>query len=97
MEFPSLNKANSNLKPAVIAINVGGTEDDLKKYIKDNDLNMDVVLDVDNKLSGAFAVSAYPTNVIIDKKGKVLGIIPGMLDDDSIKSIVKDIEAGAIK
>ncbi len=57
---------------------------------------MEVISDKDRKLAGSFGISAYPTTAVIDKKGRLLGVIPGALDDESIESLVKDIEAGKI-
>ncbi len=97
MEFPALNKANAVEKPVVIAINIGADKSTLNKYIKENNLNMEVIMDKDRTLSGAFGISVFPTTAVIDKKGRLLGVIPGALNDESIEGLVKDIEAGKIK
>ncbi len=92
IEFPSLNKSNSENRPVVIAINVSDSEAEVRKYIKENDLNMDVVLDKDDVLKGAFGISKLPTTVLIGKKGKLAGVVVVKLDDNIIENLVKEID-----
>ncbi len=90
------NKINASKKAVVIYVNVGEDKSIVEKYIKDNDLNMNVVLDKNRKIANAFGISTFPTTVFINKKCKVIGIVPTALDENALSTIVKDIESGSI-
>ena len=51
----------------VITIAVKSDSKEIKKYIKDNNLNFKVVNDVDGTIARKFNISAYPTTFIYDK------------------------------
>jgi len=67
-----------NGKLQFIGIACNDNESDLKKVIKDNDVQWTQILNEKNyDLSSKFAIEAYPTNIILDKNGIVIGIYKG--------------------
>jgi thiol-disulfide isomerase/thioredoxin len=86
-EMPELNKIAREYSnnPNIVFISVArDNKDDLERFLKDNPFAYHVV-DEGKDIAEDFAVNNYPTNVIIDKEGKVrfrsVGYGPYKLED----------------
>jgi len=66
----------------VIAINVGESEETVRKFVEEGGYELTVVLDPDALLSIKYLVGAVPTTYYIDAQGINLGAYPGMLPKD---------------
>ena len=58
---------------AVVAVNMGEPAEKVKAYKAKQRLNFSHLLDPDNKAVALFAVSATPTNFLLDRQGRILG------------------------
>lgn len=74
-ELPTVNELQKKLGDRIefIGINVGinEMEEDVKRYIKKNSLDFEMVFDKDRKVSRSFGVMGTPTQLIIDRSGVV--------------------------
>jgi thiol-disulfide isomerase/thioredoxin len=93
-EMPSFNEMSDKYgkdKVAILMINLTDgkreTIDIAKKYIKNNNYNMNVLFDTENDASNSYKISAIPRTVFIDKDGYIV-------KDDSAGVISKaDLES----
>jgi thiol-disulfide isomerase/thioredoxin len=76
-----------------LAANVGEDERTVKRFLESRPFPYPVLMDSDSKVSNNLGVYALPTLVIIDKKGKVTFLNPGLTDGDTLRKKLK--EAGA--
>lgn len=73
-EFPVLDAMYRKYKPmgfTLLAINVEGEREDAERFLASTPVSFPVAWDSDNKVSGAYGVSAMPTTLIVDRKGQV--------------------------
>jgi thiol-disulfide isomerase/thioredoxin len=59
------------------SVNVGEPKDDVRKFMEQAKLGMQVLLDPDKTLSKAYEDPSLPTMVIIDKQGTILAVNQG--------------------
>lgn len=52
-------------------------------------ITMPMAMDLDGSALEVYPVSGFPTSYFINKEGKVLGAIPGMLDEATLVSIIE--------
>lgn len=69
---------------AVVAINVDKDHADAEKFLKQFEINFDIVYDSQGTLAESFDVKGMPTSYLYDSEGKLLGTHVGFK--------VKDIE-----
>ena len=55
----------------LLAVNVESDRADAERFLAGTPVSFPVAWDVDNKVSGAYGVSAMPTTLIVDRKGRV--------------------------
>lgn len=100
-EMPALNVLHNKLKGRnglhVVAVHAGPALATVKKFLKDNPVDYDVVIDKNMSLS-SWQVSGLPTTFLINPAGKIIYKATGERDWDSeemmnfIKSIMKEYE-----
>lgn len=100
-EMPALNVLHNKLKGRnglyVVAVHAGPALATVKKFLKDNPVDYDVVIDKNMSLS-SWQVSGLPTTFLINPDGKVIYKATGEREWDSeeminfIKSIMKEYE-----
>lgn len=68
--------------------------EDFKEWFAgvENTENITVLLDEKGAYTAATGVGGYPTSEWIDKKGKVIKISPGHIENDVIKNVFVDIK-----
>jgi peroxiredoxin len=75
-ELPHLQNLYQNLKGhddfAVLTVNLDQRSDSVPPFIRKNDYQFTVLLDADNRVGTAYAVSGIPANFIIDRAGKII-------------------------
>lgn len=91
-EMPLLNELSKNEKYHVMAIDVGESAETVQKYLDDNGYDLDVYLDENNELASQFGVTGFPTTIFISSNFEYLYSYPGMLDDETLNSILKAID-----
>jgi len=70
-EIPLLNKLNSD-RFTVIAVNEGESAWKTKRFIAQNNIAYQVVLDADGSVAKAFQVPGVPASAILDKSGRIV-------------------------
>lgn len=73
-EMPSLNVLHNNLKNSgftVLAIHAGPAFANVKKFVKKNELDFDIVIDTNMSLSG-WGVVGLPTTFLVNPDGKIV-------------------------
>ena len=76
-----------------LATNVGEDEDTVKGFLQKKPFPYPVLLDPDDTVSSDLGVFALPTLMIVDKKGKISYIQPGVADGPTLRQMLK--KAGA--
>lgn len=73
-EMPSLNVLHNNLKDkgfGVLAIHAGPAFANVKKFVKKNELDFDIVIDTNMSLSG-WGVVGLPTTFLVNPDGQIV-------------------------
>jgi thiol-disulfide isomerase/thioredoxin len=73
-----------------LAADMGEPEDTVRSFLKSNPYPYPVLLDVDGKISDDLGINALPTLLVVDKKGSVRYLQPGLADGDTIKRIIRE-------
>ena len=83
-ELPNLEALYKNLKSRndfmVLTINIDQRSESVLPFVRKNDYEFPVLLDADNRVSGAYDVRGIPANFIIDRKGKIVWDCAGSID-----------------
>ena len=66
-------------------------EEFIQWYNKNSFENLPVLLDENGELSKKMSIQAYPTSVFIDSEGKVKEIIPGAINEEMIRKLMKKL------
>jgi thiol-disulfide isomerase/thioredoxin len=80
-------------KVQFLAANVGEDEATVKSFLQKKPFPYPVLLDPDDEVSSGLGVYALPTLMIVDKKGKILYIQPGVADGPTLRQVLA--KAGA--
>lgn len=100
-ELPDFNKASEELNKGtdavILAINAtngynGETPDRVKKFVKDNNITMKVLLDEKDDASMQYGVSSLPTTFVIRKDGTVYGYQVGPMSYKKIMELVDELK-----
>lgn len=73
-EFPVLDQIYRKYRPmgfALLAVNVESDRSDAERFLAATPVSFPIAWDADNTVSGIYGVSAMPTTVIVDRKGRV--------------------------
>ena len=66
-EAANIEKLSKDYEVVTIAVQ-SGTDNDIKKYLNENEFTFNVVNDKDAKYSSKFNIEVFPTTLIYDKK-----------------------------
>jgi cytochrome c biogenesis protein CcmG/thiol:disulfide interchange protein DsbE len=72
-----------------LAADLGEPEEIVKGFLAANPLPYPVLLDSDSKVSDSFNITALPTLMVIDKKGRLSFLRAGIADGDTVKQIIR--------
>ena len=91
-EYTSFSKYDDNVVCFYVmsTLSSGVSEEEILKFIEDNDIKVPVLIDRDNILYSKCSVSGFPTLFIIDKTGEFLGYVAGALNYDSFVSLANE-------
>jgi thiol-disulfide isomerase/thioredoxin len=70
LEASNIEKISKNHQVITVAIN-SGSDEDINRFLKEHDLNFDVINDRYGKFSKKFSVHSFPTTFIYDKDAKI--------------------------
>jgi cytochrome c biogenesis protein CcmG/thiol:disulfide interchange protein DsbE len=73
-----------------LAADMGEPEETVRGFLKGNPFPYPVLLDEDGKISDDLGINALPTLLVVDKKGSVRYLQPGLADGDTIKRIIRE-------
>ena len=72
----------------VVGVNVDDGPEIIKAYAAQKGLSYPMVMDVGKQGSRAYGVDKLPSLIVIDKQGKVLAFLTGMIDEASLNEII---------
>lgn len=94
MEFPELNKLvgrfNENKSVEFYAF-TGDSKSQLFKFLPKKRFDFNIVPNA-RHIHHLYGINAFPTTLIIDKKGNISKIYTGMIDEDNFENIVSEIK-----
>jgi Cytochrome c biogenesis protein len=61
---------------------------DIISFLEEKKYTFPTVFDETGELLNSYSISAFPTTFIIDKKGNVLGYVPGMMTRDIMENVI---------
>jgi len=70
LEAPNIESIKDDVHIITVAVN-SGSDEDLRKFMKENGYSYTVINDNSGKLAKKFGVEAYPTTFIYDGSGKL--------------------------
>lgn len=101
-ELPDLDEVSKELAKGEDAVFLGvnitdgirDTESKVQKFVKDNKLSMQVLLDHGGKVASMepYVVEGIPTTFFINRDGSIYGKIPGATDKETIMKIIDQIK-----
>lgn len=65
-------------KIQIIAVDSGESKQTIKDYIQEKDINFLIVLDENRKIWNQYLIRGTPSHFLIDKKGKIITLRPGL-------------------
>ena len=93
-EMPDLQKLKEkNDDLLVLAVNVNETKEAAQKYIKDGGYDFEVLLDAGGTVYAQYLATGLPASYFVDKDGKFVGRVPGMMTYDQMNEILEDIRS----
>lgn len=75
IEVPELNKLKASDTSGefhFLAISAGDTKKKIKKFIRKNGFNFDILMDKDRSVSKKWGVNSLPVTLVLDENGKIL-------------------------
>ncbi len=92
-DLENLHKKTKDLDIVVLAVDVGETRDTVEKFVKEENLTMEILLDIGSSVGRMYGANAIPATYIIDKEGKIIGGKIGAhdWDSDGVIKILKDL------
>ncbi len=75
----------------------GGQEQDqagIEDFIAENGYTFPTVFDTTGQVQYNYYISAFPTTFMIDAEGKVYGYVPGAMDEETMREIIRQTQAG---
>lgn len=99
-EMPDINALSQQFKQTgeaeLLSINLTDgqreTKDIAMKYLKDNNFDMHVLFDTQNKANDAYKIYYIPDTIVIDKDGIVRKAFVGETNKEAILEVLKGLE-----
>lgn len=91
-EMPDLQKLKEeNDDIVVLAVNVDETKKQAEDYINDGGYDFEVLLDEEGKIAAQYLVTGMPSSYFVDKEGKYVGRVPGMITYEQMNEVLGNI------
>jgi peroxiredoxin len=90
VEMPAMEKLHRKLKVkdfAMVTISIQDSVAAVKEFFEKNNLTFTALLDSFGNTVTAFGIRAIPTTFILDKAGRIIGLVTGPREWDSRESI----------
>lgn len=94
VEMPDLQKLQDTYKDdlLIITINVGEDKETVQKFMKENNLDLTVALDMDSNVANTYGVRSFPTTIAVNKKGEAVKGYVGMLTYEQMEQLYNFFE-----
>lgn len=94
LEMPDLQKLQEAYKDdlLILTVNVGESKEEVEQFMKDNNLNLTVVLDEKMDVANSYGIRSYPTTLAINKNGEVVNGYIGMLTYEQMEQLYSFFE-----
>ncbi|HLO79161.1 MAG TPA: TlpA disulfide reductase family protein [Magnetospirillum sp.] len=76
---------------AVLAINAGERPDTVARFVAARDVSVPVLLDPQQRLVGQFGVTALPTVLVVDRRGRVRARFLGVADPATLTAMIEEM------
>ena len=96
-EIPTMEKIHQEFKSrglVILGLNVGEDRATVEKFLKTAKVNYPIALTADTDVAPAFEVTAYPTYVVIDREGNIVGHQVGSAGEAALR---ETLAKGGIK
>ena len=70
LEASNVERVSKSYQVITIAVN-SGSDEDINLFLKEHDLNYDVINDSNGEFASKFSISSFPTTFIYDKNEKI--------------------------
>ncbi len=70
LEASNIERLSKSYQVITIAVN-SGSDDEINLFLKEHDLNYDVINDSEGEFASKFSISSFPTTFIYDKNGEI--------------------------
>lgn len=90
IEMPSMEKLHQKLKNknfTMVTINLQESASQVKAFFKEFKLTFPALLDSTGEVGASFGIRAIPTTYILDKTGRIIGLVNGPREWDSKEAI----------
>ena len=90
IEMPSMEKLHQKLKNknfSMVTINLQESAPQVKAFFKEFKLTFTALLDSTGEIGASFGIRAIPTSYILDKTGRIIGLVSGPREWDSKAAI----------
>ena len=93
-DYQAFAKENDDVKSFyVMSSNTSGaSEDQIKEFIKEQGIELQVIIDNDDTLYSLFRPSGYPTMFVAGKDNKILGYVSGAYEKDGLNSLLNKVK-----
>ncbi len=94
IEMPDLQKLQETYKDdlLILTVNVGESKEVVQKFMEENKLNLNVVLDKDMAVANNYGIRSYPTTIAVNKKGEAVRGYVGMLSYEQMELLYNYFE-----
>ena len=85
--MPQLEALNRDLsRSGLVLLGVNGeSEQQSRKFVRDNGYTFPTLVDGGNKVARQFQVSAIPTAVVIDREGRIASYLVGLHSEKTLR------------
>ncbi len=93
--YKEYNKNNADVVILGVASpNLGseGSQEDIEKFLKEEDYTFPVVFDEGGSQIYQYGISSFPSTFIIDKDGYITKYVPGAMNKETMKNLIEDKE-----
>ena len=90
VEMPDLQRLQETYKDEdliVLTVNVGESKEEVEKFMKENNLDLTVVLDENMAVANNYGIRSYPTTIAVNKKGEAVRGYVGMLTYEQMEQL----------
>jgi peroxiredoxin len=90
IEMPSMEKLHQKLKNkdfAMVTINLQESASQVKAFFEEFKLTFTALLDSTGEVGASFGIRAIPSTYIVDKTGRIIGLVNGPREWDSKEAI----------